>query len=42
MHRIKENYKLEKYNKIYGYGDSSGDKDLLALADESFYKPFRD
>jgi len=41
VQRIKERYNLKEYNKIYGYGDSSGDKALLALADESFYKPFR-
>jgi len=40
-HRIKERYILKEYKKIYGYGDSSGDKALLALSDEAFYKPFR-
>jgi phosphatidylglycerophosphatase C len=29
------------YDKIYAYGDSSGDRELLALADEPFYRPFR-
>lgn len=38
--RIKELYDLSKYNKIYAYGDSKGDKEMLALADERFYKPF--
>jgi len=27
---------------IYAYGDSGGDRAMLGLADESFYKPFRD
>jgi HAD superfamily hydrolase (TIGR01490 family) len=40
--RVKEQYNLDDYNYIYAYGDSSGDKELLELADESFYKPFRD
>ena len=40
--RIHERYDLSEYDRIYAYGDSRGDKELLALADESFYKPFRD
>jgi phosphatidylglycerophosphatase C len=40
--RVKEAYDLSQYSHIYAYGDSRGDKELLALADESFYKPFRD
>jgi len=39
--RVKEAYDLKLYDYIYAYGDSSGDKELLAIADESFYKPFR-
>ncbi len=39
--RVKELYDLNDYSYIYAYGDSSGDKELLALSDESFYKPFR-
>ena len=38
--RINETYILTEYHHIYAYGDSCGDKYLLALADESFYKPF--
>lgn len=38
--RIKELYNLEDFSYIYAYGDSSGDKQMLDLADESFYKPF--
>ena len=41
VNRITEAYILSDYNYIYAYGDSSGDKEMLALADESFYKPFR-
>ena len=39
--RVRETYDLSQYDHIYAYGDSRGDKELLALADESFYKPFR-
>jgi len=30
-----------KGENIYAYGDSEGDRELLALANKSFYKPFR-
>ena len=40
--RVKEQYNLNEYDYVYAYGDSHGDKELLALANESFYKPFRD
>jgi len=40
--RVKEAYNLNDYDYIYAYGDTRGDKELLALADEGFYKPFRD
>ena len=39
--RVKEKYNLDDYDHIYAYGDSRGDRELLALADERFYKPFR-
>lgn len=38
--RIKENFDLKKFDYIYAYGDSKGDKKMLALANESFYKTF--
>jgi HAD superfamily phosphoserine phosphatase-like hydrolase len=40
--RIREMFDLGNYDHIYAYGDSSGDREMLALADESFYKPFRE
>ena len=40
--RIKEIYNLKDFEYIYSYGDSSGDKQMLELAHEKFYKPFRD
>lgn len=41
VNRVKEIYNLKSYNYIYAYGDSNGDTELLTLANESFYKPFR-
>ena len=40
--RIKEIYNLKDFEYIYSYGDSIGDKQMLELAHEKFYKPFRD
>ena len=42
VNRVKEKFRLDDYGTIYAYGDSRGDKELLELANESFYKPFRD
>ena len=42
VNRIKELYDLEIFDYIYAYGDSIGDKQMLELAHEKFYKPFRD
>ena len=42
VNRVKEVYNLDEYETIYAYGDSRGDRELLELADESFYKPFRE
>jgi HAD superfamily hydrolase (TIGR01490 family) len=41
VRRIKEKYDLASYDAIYAYGDTSGDRPMLALAGNSFYKPFR-
>lgn len=40
VNRIKSLIKLQEYNEIYCYGDSKGDKEMLALANFSFYKSF--
>lgn len=40
VNRIKEKYDLKSFEKIYAYGDSRGDKEMLAIADEAFFKPF--
>lgn len=39
--RIREKFNPEDYSHIVAYGDSSGDKQMLALANNSYYKPFR-
>ncbi len=41
VNRIKQQYNLNDYDSIYAYGDSSGDKEMLALTEIAFYKPFR-
>jgi len=40
--RVKVEYELCQFNYIYAYGDSRGDRELLALANKSIYKPFKD
>jgi phosphatidylglycerophosphatase C len=39
--RIKQQFTLAEYEKILAYGDTAGDKAMMAIAHESFYKPFR-
>jgi phosphatidylglycerophosphatase C len=39
--RIKETFSLNDYTEIIAYGDTSGDKEMLAIAHQKFYKPFR-
>ena len=39
--RIQAQYKLEAYEHIYAYGDSNGDRAMLAIAGTAAYKPFR-
>lgn len=41
VNRIKQLYNLTSYEAIYAYGDSSGDRPMLALANKPFYQPFR-
>jgi phosphatidylglycerophosphatase C len=41
VRRIKEVYQLNQFNTVYAYGDTSGDKPMLALATHASYKPFR-
>lgn len=39
--RIQAQYNLGQYEDIYAYGDSNGDKAMLAIAQKASYKPFR-
>lgn len=39
--RIREAYDLSRYSEIHAYGDTEGDKPMLALAHHAHYKPFR-
>jgi len=41
VNRIHEAFQLTDYQEIYAYGDSSGDRPMLALASNPFFKPFR-
>lgn len=41
VRRIREAFRLEDYDVIYAYGDTAGDKPMLALATHAHYKPFR-
>ena len=40
--RIRECYPLSEFSEIIAYGDSRGDLEMLSLAQQQFYKPFRD
>lgn len=40
VRRIRATLRLNEYNYIYAYGDSRGDRQMLGLADESYYKKF--
>ncbi|NLE25428.1 MAG: HAD family hydrolase [Clostridiaceae bacterium] len=39
--RITEKYDLRKYNCIYAYGDSTGDVEMLNLADKKYFRKFK-
>jgi len=39
--RIKSGFDLSQFDEIYCYGDSSGDRQMLALGTKVFFKPFR-
>jgi len=41
VRRIQEAFALPQYEQVFAYGDTSGDKPMLALATEAHYKPFR-
>ena len=39
--RIKAEFNLENFTDTYAYGDSSGDREMLALVKHAFYQRFR-
>lgn len=39
--RIKDAFDIKQYKHILAYGDSSGDKPMLQLATQAYFKPFR-
>ena len=41
VNRLVEKYPHRKSYKLFAYGDSRGDKELLAYADEAFYRHFK-
>jgi len=41
VRRIMEKYSVSEFTTIYAYGDTKGDLDMMKLAHNSFYRPFR-
>ena len=41
VNRIKAHLNVKDYEKIYAYGNSKGDLEMLAMAHEGFYRNFR-
>lgn len=41
VNRLKELLNPEEFEEIHAFGDSKGDRELLALAHSAFYRPFR-
>lgn len=39
--RIQQLYPYREEYKLYAYGDSKGDKEMMDFADERFFKPFK-
>ncbi len=39
--RIRALYRLDDYGEIFAYGDTEGDRPMLALADRPSFRPFR-
>lgn len=40
VNRVKEIYQIENYSSIFGYGDSDGDKELLAFVSTPGFRAF--
>lgn len=41
VRRIIQKYNLDEYDYIYAYGNSKGDREMLELANEPYYKYFK-
>ncbi len=41
VRRIENAYDLSRFDTIVAYGDTPGDRPMLSLASEAYYKPFR-
>ncbi len=41
IRRIQEKYDFSKYETVYAYGDTRGDKEMLEAAQIAYFKPFR-
>jgi phosphatidylglycerophosphatase C len=41
VRRIREIFNLSDFDEIFAYGDSPGDRPMLALAGKAHYRPFR-
>lgn len=39
--RIEKQFRLSDFDEVIAYGDSTGDREMFALAHQQFYKPFR-
>ena len=39
--QIRSRFDLSKYKEIYAFGDTSGDREMLALAHKKFYRNFK-
>lgn len=40
VNRIKEVYNLSEFSEVFAYGDSRGDREMLALATKPFFRKF--
>jgi HAD superfamily hydrolase (TIGR01490 family) len=40
VRRVKEVFEIEHFKEIIAYGDSSGDKEMLAIASKPYYRSF--
>lgn len=41
VRRVEQNYNISSFDRIIAFGDSKGDKEMLAISNEAHFKPFR-